>query len=70
VVAAARSVIDWLVGGSAFPRIASFAWFYGFTWRVAFYRGGISSQDALNGLGLLLIPTVFWIFYEIVKGKT
>lgn len=69
LVAAVRSVIDWAFGGSAFPRIASFTTFYGFSWRVAFYRGGIGTEDLLNGLGLLLIPALFWVFYEFLKGK-
>jgi len=69
VVAAVRSLIDWLAGGSAFPRLAGFTWYYGLTWRVAFYRGGIDSEDLLNGLGLLLIPSLLWVFYEFLKGK-
>jgi hypothetical protein len=43
--------------------------FYGISWRVAFYRGGIGTEDLLNGLGLLLISALFWVFYEFLKGK-
>ena len=69
-VSLARALVDWLRGGSAFPRIADFNWYYGLTWRVAFYRGGIEPQDFLNGLGIVLIPAVLWIFYEFLRGKT
>ena len=69
VVAAVRSVADWLVGGSAFPRLASYTPYYGLSWRVAFYRGGIGVEDLLNGIGLLLIPSLLWIFIEFWKGK-
>jgi len=70
LVSGARSVFDWLRGGSAFPRLASFSWEYGLSWRVAFYRGGIGFEDLLSGLGLLLIPALCWTFYELLKGKT
>jgi len=69
-VSLARALVDWFRGGSAFPRIADFNWYYGLTWRVAFYRGGIEPQDFLNGLGIVLIPTVLWILCEFLKGKT
>lgn len=69
IVSAVRSVLDWMYGGSAFPRIAGYSEFYGLTWRVAFYRGGIGVEDSLNGIGLLLIPALVWIFYEFFKGK-
>lgn len=68
-VSGIRSVLDWMYGGSAFPRIAQFSWLYGYTWRVAFYRGGIGLEDLLNGIGLLLIPALAWTFYEFFKGK-
>jgi predicted RNA-binding Zn-ribbon protein involved in translation (DUF1610 family) len=71
IMAFFRSVKDWLRGGSAFPRIVSPVSWYGLTWAVKMHRGGISRKDLLmEGVGLLLIPAILWIFYELFKAAT
>jgi len=78
-VSLVRALTDWVYSGdlSAFPRMAVMpplnvydpTFWYGIKWGVAFYRGGINPADLLNGLGLILLGSLGWIFYEFLKGS-
>jgi hypothetical protein len=80
-VSAARAIIDmaYTRSFSAFPRLAiapalnpfDASFWYGLTWRVAYYRGATTfdklfflSRD-LSGLGTFLLIGLSWTLYEI-----
>jgi hypothetical protein len=69
IVSAIRAVNDWRRGGLAFPRMVGSPSWRGVAWAVKFYRGSISRKDFLGGIGLLLIPALFWVFYELLKSS-
>lgn len=75
LVSAARAFGDWARTGdiTAFPRLAVVPpmnafdpnFWYGLTWRIEVYRGGIDLQQFLSGFGLLLLAGLSWTFYEL-----
>jgi len=69
LVSAARSMADCLMGGAAFPMIADINIFYGISWRVIFYRGGVTPDGLAIGGGVLATGLLFFGVFEYLKGK-